>query len=153
MRALVAGLLLLPLVALAGVVEHAPKGTFTDTFLVVPEDVGDAAKAGKRVILFLEQEGCPACLRMAKVTFADPAVSERLRRGFVLIALDIFGARDTTWTDGKSRPEKDLARHLEVRGTPTVLILDERGQVTERFVGYRDPRAFGALLDANAPRR
>jgi thioredoxin-related protein len=153
MRNLVCALLALPLLALAGVAGHAPRGTFTDSFLVLPEDVRDAARAGRRVVLFFEQEGCPACLRMARVTFADPAVAERLRRRFVMIALDIFGAREVTWTDGRTRREKALAAELDVRGTPTVLILDERGQVIERFVGYRDPQGFGAILDAAAPKQ
>lgn len=152
MRKFVGALLAAPLLALAGAAEHAPKGTFTETFLILPEDVRDAAKAGKRVVLFFEQERCPACLQMARVTFADPAVAERLRRRFVLIALDIFGAREVTWTDGRSRTEKALAAELGVHGTPTVLILGERGQVLERFAGYRDPRAFGAILQSAAPK-
>lgn len=141
-----------PLLALAGASEHAPRGTFSDSFLVVPEDVRDAAKARKRLILFLEQEDCPACLRMARTTFADKLVAEKLRRGFVMVALDIRGARETTWVDGKARAEKELAGHLAIRGTPTVLILDERGKVAERFIGYRDPRAFAAILDSASPR-
>jgi len=151
MRIVLAALLLAPLVALAGAVEHAPRGTFTESFLVVPEDVRDAAKAGKRLILFLEQEGCPACLKMARTTFADKAVAEKLGRRFVMVALDIHGARDTTWVDGKPRAEKELAKHLGVRGTPTVLILDERGKVAERFIGYRGPRDFAAIRDSAAP--
>ena len=144
--------LCVPLIALAGVTEHAPKGTFSDTFLIVPEDVRDAARANKRVIVFFEQEGCPACLKMARTTFADRSVSDVLRRRFVMVALDIHGARETTWLDGKPRPEKDLARYLGIQATPTVLVLDEHGKVVERFVGYRDSRALGAILQAAAPR-
>jgi thioredoxin-related protein len=149
---ILAFLLLMPLMSLGGVAELAPKGTFQDSFLVFPEDVRDAARDKRRVIVFFEQEGCPACLRMAKETFADAAVAARLRKEFVLIALDTFGARDTTWVDGRSRPEKDLARHLGIRGTPTVMILDERGQTAQSFVGFRDARAFGAILDTSGPR-
>ncbi len=145
-------LLVVPIVSLAGVTEHAPAGTFQETFLVLPEDVADAARAKKRVIVFFEQEGCPACLRMARETFADEGIAARLRRDFVLLALDTFGARETTWLDGRSRPEKELARHLGIRGTPTVMILDERGQTAHRFVGFRDARAFGAILDSSGPR-
>jgi thioredoxin-related protein len=134
------------------VAELAPKGVFHDTFLVLPEDVAEAARAKKRVIVFFEQEGCPACLRMAKETFADAGVAARLRKEFVLIALDTFGARDTTWVDGKSRPEKELARHLGIRGTPTVMILDERGKTVQSFVGFRDARAFSAILDSSRPK-
>ena len=145
-------LLCVPLLSLAGVSEHAPKGTFSDTFLIVPEDVRDAARAQKRLIVFFEQERCPACLKMARTTFSDRGVTDALRRRFVMVALDIHGARETTWTDGKPRPEKDLAQHLGIQATPTVLVLDEHGKVVERFVGYRDPQAFAAVLQAASPR-
>jgi thioredoxin-related protein len=152
MRTILAAFLLAPLLAWALPSDSAPQGTFADSFLIFPEEVRDAAKAHRRVVVFLEQEGCPACLKMARTTLVEPAVVERLRRNFVLIALDIFGARETTWVDGVSRPEKALAERLDVRGTPTVVILDEQGRVTERFLGYRDPHAFVAILDAAAPK-
>jgi len=152
MRNALAALLLLPIVALAGASEYAPKGTFADSFLVVPEVVGDAAKSGRRVILFFEQEGCPACLRMARTTFVDAAVTERLKSRFVLIAVDLFGSRDIVWTDGTSGTEKVLAAKLGIRATPTVMILDERGKAVQQFVGYRDPHAFLSILEAATPR-
>ena len=152
MRSGLIALLLVPLLVLAGTAEHAPKGAFTDSFLVVPEDVRDAAKAGRRVVVFFEQDGCPACLKMARTTLADGAVAERLRTRFVLLAVDIFGARETVWMDGVARAEKDLAKHLGIGGTPTVWILDEQGKRVQQFVGYRDARTFLAILDAAAPR-
>jgi len=152
MRTFLTAWLLFPFLAFAGVTEHAPKGTFADSFLIVPEEVRDAAKAGRRVIVFFEQEGCPACLRMARTTFADDAVTQRLRRQFVLIAVDLNGARETIWVDGVARPEKALAKQLGVNATPTVMIFDEQGRAVQQFVGYRDPKSFAAILDAAAPR-
>jgi len=152
MRSGLIALLLVPLLTFAGLTEHAPKGTFSDSFLILPEDVRDAAKAGRRVVLFFEQEGCPACLKMARTTFANGTVAERLRQRFVLVTVDIFGARETVWLDGVARSEKDLARHLGITGTPTVVILDEQGRSARQFVGYRDARAFLAILDAATPK-
>ena len=152
MRSGLIALLLVPLLAFAGLTEDAPKGTFSESFLILPEDVRDAAKAGRRVVVFFEQEGCPACLKMARTTLTDGTVAERLRRRFVLLAVDIFGARETVWVDGVARSEKDLAKHLGVTGTPTVAILDEQGKRARQFVGYRDARAFLAILEAAAPR-
>jgi thioredoxin-related protein len=152
MRSVLLALLLMPLLALAGASEHAPKGTFAESFLDFPDEVRDAAKARRRVIVFFEQEGCPACLRMAKTTFVDAAVTERLKQRFVLVAIDLFGSRDTVWLDGVPRAEKALAAQLGVRATPTVMILDEQGKTVQQFIGYRDPRAFQAILDAGVPR-
>lgn len=152
MRAVLLALLLTPLLVLAGASENAPKGTFAESFLDFPDEVRDAAKARRRVIVFFEQEGCPACLRMAKTTFVDAAVTERLKQRFVLVAIDLLGARDTVWLDGVPRAEKALAAQLGVRATPTVMILDEQGRPVQQFVGYRDPRAFQAILEAGAPK-
>ncbi len=126
MRAFLIAWLLFPLLAFAGVTEHAPKGTFS--------------------------ESCPACLKMARTTFADGAVAERLRQRFVLLVVDIFGGREMVWLDGVARSEKDLAKHLGITGTPTVMILDEQGRSARQFIGYRDARAFQAILDAAAPK-
>ena len=145
-------MLLVPLLAFAGASEHAPKGTFADSFLIIPEEMRDAAKIGRRVIVFFEQEGCPACLKMARTTFVDSAVTERLRRRFVIIAVDVFGAREITWVDGMPRSEKALAAQLGIQGTPTVMLLDEQGKAVQQFIGYRDPKAFTAILDAAAPK-
>src|SRR5690348_9522099 len=41
-------------------VEDVP-AWFTDTFLDFPEDVRDAAKQGKRLLLYFGQDGCPYC--------------------------------------------------------------------------------------------
>ena len=152
MRSVLAAFLLWPLLAFAGASEYAPKGTFADSFLIIPEEVRDAAKAGRRVILFFEQEDCPACLKMARTTFVDSAVTERLRSRFVLIAVDLFGARDTVWTDGVGQSEKTFAAKLGIRATPTVMILDEHGKIVQQFVGYRDAKAFAAILHAAAPK-
>lgn len=152
MRATLIALLLVPLLAIAGASEHAPKGTFADSFLILPEEVRDAARSGRRVIVFFEQEGCPACLKMARTTFVDGVVTERLRRQYVLVAIDIFGARETTWIDGTARSEKALAAQLGIRGTPTVMFLDEQGKAIRQFVGYRDPKSFAAILEAVAPK-
>lgn len=126
--------------------DDAPGGVFQESFLIFPDEVRDAARHGKRVIVFVEQEGCVYCERMAKLTFADPRVERLLETRFYLVAIDMFGARDTVWVDGKRRTEKALARALGVRYTPTILFLNEKGRLVERSIGYRSPQAFLALL-------
>lgn len=132
--------------ASAGVRDYDTRGVFQDSFLVFPDEVRDAAKAGKRVIVFFEQQGCSYCRRMAQVTFADPGIADTLKTKFYMVALDMHGSLDTVWVDGKSRTEKALAQHLNVQVTPTILFLDEQGRVLERVVGYRSPKAFRAIL-------
>lgn len=120
---------------------------FTESFLEFPQDVKEAARDGKRLMLYFWQDGCPYCKQLAETTLAEPAVVEKTRRHFVGVALDIFGAREVEWTDGRRMNEKELARVLNVRGTPTLVFLDEKGAIVLRLTGYVPPERFAAALD------
>ena len=88
---------------------------FADAMLDARDEAADAATQGKRLMLYFWLEGCPYCQRMTSVTFRDPAVLERLKRGFVPAAINVRGDRDITWTDGATLTEKQLAAKLQVR--------------------------------------
>jgi thioredoxin-related protein len=125
---------------------------FTETFLDFREDVRDAAKDGKRLLLYFGQDGCPYCRELMVNNFTQPRIVEKTRRGFVAIALNIWGDRETTWTDGRTRPEKELARFLGVQFTPTLFMLDEKGATIARINGYYPPQRFEAAIDYGAQR-
>jgi thioredoxin-related protein len=135
-----------PAIVLADASTHAPKGVFSESFLLLLEDAKDAEREGKRLLIFFEQDGCPACRRMAENTFRDAQVQSILKRDYTLLAINIHGARETTWIDNKLRSEKDLAAFLGVRATPTLLMLDGQGKVLARKVGYQSAADFSALL-------
>jgi thioredoxin-related protein len=84
---------------------------------------------------------------MTSVTFRDAAVLERLKRSFVPVGVNVRGDRDIAWTDGATLTEKALAAKLAVRGTPTIVFLDGKGEVVLRRVGYVAPAAFLRLLE------
>ena len=120
---------------------------FADSFLEFPQDLRESAREGKRLMLYFWQDNCPYCKRLVETTLADRAIAERTRRHFVPIALDLFGAREVEWVDGRRMSEKALAQALQVRATPTVLFLDEKGAERLRLVGYVPPERFAAALD------
>jgi len=122
---------------------------FAESFLEFPQDVKEAARDGRRLMLYFWQDGCPACRRMKQTTFADRAIVDATRAHFVPVALNVFGEREVQWIDGRTLREKELAHGLGVRGTPTMLFLDERGAVILQKVGYLPPERFaGALAEA-----
>ena len=125
---------------------------FATTFLDFREDVADAAREGKRLLVYFGQDGCPYCTKLMTVNFAQAAIVEKTRRHFVATALNIWGDRDVTWIDGRTMREKDLARVLAVQFTPTILIFDETGNVVARLDGYYPPSRFEAVLDYAAGR-
>ena len=114
---------------------HEVPPWFAESFLEFPQDVKEAA-----------QDGCPACPKMKETTLADRAIVDRTRRHFVAVALNVYGERELQWTDGRALREKELARALHIRGTPTLLFLDEKGSVVLRLVGHVPPERFLAAL-------
>jgi thioredoxin-related protein len=126
---------------------------FTESFLDFREDVRDAARDGRRLMIYFGQDGCPYCTALMKTNFSQRTIVDKTKKNFVAIALNIFGDRETTWIDGRTLSEKALARSLDVQFTPTLLFLDEKGAVIARLNGYYPPHKFEAVLDYVAEHR
>jgi thioredoxin-related protein len=124
---------------------------FTDSLLFIKEDAADAAKDGKRVMLYFGQDGCPYCKQLLEVNFRQARIVDKMRKGFVAIALNIWGDREVNWdysgASGRPLTEKQLAPALKVQFTPTLLFLDEKGDIALRVNGYLPPERFEAALD------
>ncbi len=148
MKGLIAGLALWANLAFA----QEPPAWFGESLLDLREDVAEARAQGKRVMLYFGQDGCPYCKRLMEVNFRQAALVAKARRHLVALALNIWGDRDVTWTDGRQTTEKRLAAELKVQFTPTILFLDERGGVALRLNGYYPPHEFEAALDYVAGR-
>ena len=98
---------------------------FLNSFLVLREDLAEAAAQGQRFAILWEQRGCPYCLEMHRVNLADPAVNDYVREHFNILQLDLFGSREVTDFDGDVLAEKELARKYGVAGTPTIQFFPE----------------------------
>jgi thioredoxin-related protein len=120
---------------------------FRETFLDFREDVREAAKEKKRLLVYFGQDGCPYCRELMRVNFADKALADRMRRHFYAIAINIRGDREVVWSDGRVLTEKMLAAFLKVQFTPTLLFFDEKGAIALRINGYYPPHRFDAALD------
>ena len=120
---------------------------FAQSLLYLPDDVAEAAREGKRVMLYFAQPGCPYCRQLMEVNFRQRAIVERMQRRFVALELNIWGDRELTWTDRRATTEKQLAAALRVQYTPTLLFLDEKGAIALRVNGYYPPARFIAALD------
>jgi thioredoxin-related protein len=145
MRRLLIGWLLL-LFATGSHSQEVPSW-FTESLLHLPDDVAEATRGGKRVMLYFGQDGCPYCKRLIEVNWREPRIADKMRRRFVSLALNIWGDREVTWTDGRAMTEKQLAAMLKVQFTPTLVFLDEKGAVARRINGYYPPREFEAAID------
>ncbi len=120
---------------------------FKQSFLDLREDVAEAAAAGKRVLLYFHQDGCPYCARLIRENFGDPRLADKTRRHFDVIAINIWGDREVTDLEGRETTEKAFARSLGVQYTPTLIFLDEQGRPVARLNGYYPPDKFEIVLD------
>jgi len=126
---------------------------FTDSFLDFREDIVEAKRDKRRLMVYFGQDGCPYCTALMKNNFSQQRIVEKARKNFVAIALNIFGDRETKWLDGSTMTEKELARKLRVQFTPTILFFDETGAIVARLDGYYPPNKFEAVLDYVAEHR
>jgi thioredoxin-related protein len=125
---------------------------FVETLLELPDDAAQAAKSGKRLLLYFGQVGCPYCKELMQTSFTQKAIADKTAKHFLPIAFNLFGDREVTWFDGKLRSEKEFAKFLKVQFTPTLLLLDEKGNIIARINGYYPPHRFSAALDYSAQR-
>jgi thioredoxin-related protein len=121
---------------------------FTESFLDIGEDVAEAAKDGKRLMLYFMQDGCPYCKQLVSVNWRQPKIVEKTRRHFMPVAVNIWGDREVTTTDGRRMAEKKFAAMLKIQFTPTLVFFDEKGGIAHRINGYLPPDAFYAALDS-----
>jgi len=120
---------------------------FTNSFLDIREDVTEAATAGKRVLLYFYQDGCPYCKKLLDTNFSLKTTEAKTREHFEVVAINLWGDREVTGFDGALTTEKQFAAQLRVMFTPTLLFLDEQGSVVLRANGYYPPHKFDAALD------
>lgn len=120
---------------------------FKDSFLDLGDDVQEATDAGKRLVLFFYQNGCPYCNALVERNFAQKDIKDKAQKNFDIIAINMWGNRPVTDIEGNQYIEKTFASSLKVQFTPTVLFFNEQGKVILRLNGYRSPQRFNVDLD------
>ncbi len=120
---------------------------FKESFLVLRDDVKEAAQANKRVLLLFNQDNCPYCSALVERNLSQREIEATMRKKFDVIAMNIWGDREVVGLDGKSYTEKTYAAALKIQFTPSLLFLDESGGVVLRLNGYVPPPRMQAALD------
>ena len=120
---------------------------FKESFLDFPEDVSEAAAAGKRVMIYFGQDGCPYCKKLHDLNYRQAEIVAKMHEHLDSVAVNMYGDVETVWVDGNEYSEKALAQKLTIQFTPTLLFLDERGEEVLRLAGYQPPAQFVAALD------
>lgn len=88
--------------------------------------LAQAGKENKLVFLDIYAVWCGPCKRLKATTFKDPAVGEYINKSFVSIAID-----------GEKGEGPALAQKLQLTAYPTLYVLDAKGNVLRKMVGFR----------------
>lgn len=119
---------------------------FKNSFLDIREDISEATEAGKRVVLYMYQDGCPYCKKLLEDNYGNREIADYSRKHFETIAINMWGDREVVDLEGNDVTEKQFAESLKVMFTPTMLMLDENGKVVLRINGYYHPAKFLSAL-------
>ena len=131
---------------------HEQPEWFKQSFLDLREDIAEASEAGRRLVLYFYQDGCPYCKKLLETNFSQRDIVDKTRGNFDVVAINMWGDREVTDLDGELMTEKRFAEKMRVMFTPTLLFLDEQGDVVVRLNGYYPPHQFETVLDYVAGR-
>jgi len=129
---------------------------FLESFLILNEDLTEAAANAKRFAVFWELKGCPYCKETHRVNLAKPEILDFVKSNFTILQLNIIGSRMVTDFDGEELSEKELARKWQVKFTPTIQFFTDDPQSAKgksgresevaRIPGYFKPEHFLAMF-------
>jgi len=130
-----------------GGIDYSLPSWFKSSFLHFRDDVEEARKQGRHVMVFLHLDQCPYCARMLRENFVTGESRDFMQKHFDVIGINIRGGAEVTWIDGATYSERALAGKLKAFATPTIVFLDLDGNQVLQLTGYRDPRALRAALE------
>jgi thioredoxin-related protein len=128
---------------------------FHEGFLELADDLSEAADQGKDLLIMVEQPGCPYCREMHQVNLRIPAIVDYIKDHYLVVQLDMRGAREVVDLDGTVLEERELVRKWGVAFTPTLLYvpaeaLSVSGTAKDRAAmvmpGYFKPFHFDTMM-------
>ena len=135
---------------------HAQEWFKNISFLDMKEDLEEAKKAGKGLVVLFEQPGCGSCKKLHEINFADKDLVNYISKHFDVLQINMYGSKEVTDMDGSVIDERKYAERVLVQFTPTTLFYGEDGQEIFRIPGYLPARfykrAFEYVVDKGPQR-
>mgnify|MGYP000120723327 CR=1 FL=1 len=102
-------------------------------------------KTGKVIIVDVYKATCGWCKKMQSTTYADSNIQKIIEEKFIPVRLDVLSRKKMN-VFGEELLERDIARLLRVRGTPTTIFVDSTGTPVVKVPGYIPPDQYMYLL-------
>jgi thiol:disulfide interchange protein len=100
--------------------------------------LAESARTGKPVLADFSASWCPPCKVMKFEVWPNPAVARAANEGYVPVLIDVDDPQNA-----------EVAQRYGIRGIPTVLVLDAKGQVLKSG-SYMSKGDMLDFLDARA---
>lgn len=101
------------------------------------EALKEKAQAEQRVYFVdMYTSWCGYCKKMDATTFQDKVLGEYVQTKFLAYKLN-----------AEQTPGKELAAEYRVKGYPTVLVFNHKGELIDQIVGYKDAANFKLALE------
>ncbi len=95
----------------------------------------EEAKLNSRpVFVYFRSESCGWCKKFEAEVLTDQRVVSILEDSYVSVSIEIYR-------------QKDVTKDYKVRGTPTLIFLDEKLKEIERIPGFVDAETFVSILN------
>lgn len=104
-----------------------------------------AEKDGKKVVAYAVKTWCVYCKKMDENVFPDQAVIDSLNTYFYAVRLNLDSNEKMYFNENITTPQ-EFAQKYNLRATPTILFLDEKGNVMGRQPGYIPVEMLPKLL-------
>jgi protein disulfide-isomerase len=98
----------------------------------------EKAKAeNKRVLLdFTGSDWCGPCIELRKRVFSQPDFSAYANKTLVLVEIDYPRRKKQSAALKQQNAKLEKQYGIDVKGYPTIILLDPTGKVTREFTGY-----------------
>ena len=121
---------------------HTEAWMKTITFLDLKDDLAEAKKQGKGLVILFEAPGCTSCKKLHEVNFRQPDLVNYIRKHFDVMQINVFGDNEVTDFDGQKMNERKLAHKLGIHFTPTTVFYGDAGKELFRMPGYFKPSYY-----------
>ncbi len=126
---------------------HEFPAWFKTSFLDFNDELAEARKTGRHILVFVNLNDCPYCARVLDENFRQGDNMEYIKSHFDVIAMNIRGSEEVTWIDKAQYTERELAARLKVHATPALVFISPEGRQVLLLHGYRTPGTLRHALE------
>lgn len=106
-----------------------------DFFQSQPYDLSRKKGKNKPFAIFFEQKDCPGCETLHKQVLIDPGVRKAMT-DFDSVQLDMWSDTPVIMPDGTSLSARQLAKKLDIKYAPSIVIFNEKGEEVIRSEAF-----------------